>query len=170
MTVSANTTFTTTYSSVTSTCNVYYALVKDYATSSSSTDLFNSMSMFTREASGTLGYYQNTGSSTYQVYTSQVTLTDDVAIDLELVECTSCQIQVARYETNSTTEYLPKTFTNTGSVHIEVKETGTYIYQNGSLVASDATHSNQGSVRFFFRVPSNTTANFKYKDLGVYYL
>ena len=170
LTVSANTTFTATYSSVTSTCNVYYALVLDHATSSSYTDLFNSMSMFTRGTDGTLGYYQNTGSSTYQVYTSQVTITDDVAIDFELVECTSCPIQVARYKSGSSTEYESRTFTGTGKVHIEIKSNGTYTYLNGTLVQSNTGQTNLESVRFFFRIPSGNTANFKYRDLAVYYL
>jgi len=170
VTVSSNTTFTATYQTVTNVCNVYYALVLDHATTSSSTDLFNSMAMFTRGTDGTLGYYQNTGSSTYQVYTSQISISENTAIDFELVECTSCPIQVARYKSGSSTEYESRTFTDTGKVHIEIKENGTYTYFNSTLVQSNTGQTNLESVRFFFRIPSGNTADFKYRDLAVYTL
>jgi len=143
-------------------------LLRDGATTTDHNDVWNSMTPFTRANNGTTTYYQNTGSSTYQVYTSQTNITGDTAIDFELVECTSCPIQIARYAAGVSTEYEPKTFTSSGKVHIEIKEDGTYIYFNGTLVQSNTAQTNMGSIRLFIRVTSGNTANFKYKDLRFY--
>jgi len=169
--ISQDTTFTATYdSTVTGSCTVYSPLLLDWGLSTKYTNVFNAMAMFTRQSNGTSAYYQNTGSSTYQVYTSQVAVSDDVAIDFDLVECTSCPIQVARYETGSSTEYVNTALDTTGSVHIEIKTTGTYIYFNNNLIQSSAAQTNMESVRLFFRVTAGNTASFKYKDLAIYTL
>ena len=145
-------------------------LLYDGGTTAVHTDVWNYMSMFTRGSDGTSAYYSNTGSSTYQDYTSQTSISGNAAIDFELVECTSCPIQVARYATGASTQYEQKTFTQAGKVHIEIKDTGTYIYFNGTLIQSNTAQTNMESIRLFIRVTSGNTADFKYKDLRIYYI
>lgn len=170
--VSEDTTFTATYSSVSATCKVEYCLLVDYATTNKHTDVWNNMDWFTRADDGTLVYYKNTGSSNVQRSFSQYTMLNgqDAAIDLELVECTRCVLQTGRYQTGASTQYESITITQSGKVHIEIKSNGTYFYLNGNLIKSDVNETNQEKISFFIIASSNTTANFKYKDLRIYYI
>lgn len=173
LTVSSTTIFTAMYnSSITDSCTVYTCLLVDYATTNKHTDIWGNMDWFTRADDGTSVYYQNTGSSAVQRSFSQYTMLNgqDAAIDLELVECTRCDLQTGRYQTGASTQYESRTITQSGKLHIEIKSNGTYCYLNGNLIGSDVNETNQEKISFFFRAPANTTANFKYKDLRIYYI
>lgn len=170
-TITTTTTYTVTYGTETKTYNITPCILIDYATSGNYNNIWGNMDIFTRENNGTSVYYQNTGSSALQRWlASRIDINGEVAIDLELVDCTFCRFQTGRYATGSTTTYEGFNFTQKGLVHIEIKNNGTYFYFNGNLVQSDTTETNLEQVSLAVYVGANTTANAKYKDLRVYYL
>lgn len=142
----------------------------DKGTTISHNDLFNNMGSFTRNGDGTKVYYQNTGSSTYQLSFPNYVYFDgkEYAIDIELMECTYARLQVARYKTGSSNQYDAKTLTNNGKIHIELLNDGIYWYQNGELIQSSTTKTNDYRFTLFILTPTNTTSDFKYKNLVVY--
>ena len=141
----------------------------DKGTSISYNDLFNDMGSFTRMGDGTSVYYQNTGSSTYQVYLNRMDFNEkEYAIDIELVENNYATLQVGRYKTNSSNQYNSKTITGNGKIHIELLNDGIYWYQNKELIQSNTTITNGEKFTFFILTPKNTTSDFKYKNLVVY--
>ena len=169
--VSADTTFTATYSSVSATCKVEYCLLVDYATTNKHTDVWNNMDWFTRADDGTSVYCQNTGSSTQQRYfPGYLSINgEDVAIDFELINSTYCRVQVERKDSGS--QWLQCNYHNTsGKVHIEIKTTGTYFYLDNTLFSSNTTQLNQSAFKLFLLTQPNSTTNFKYKDLRIYYI
>ena len=159
LTISDTTTFTATYNStITDTCTVYSCLLVDYATTNKHNDIWVNSDIFTRGNDGTVIYYQNTGSSALQRgLASKVNITRDVAIDVELVDCTFCRLQVGRYATGSTSTYEGYNFQQKGVVHFEIRSTGTYVYLNGTLVGSDTSETNLEQVTLIVYCTANTT-------------
>lgn len=152
-------------------CNIYDCLIADTGISGTSTDLFNHMELFERSGDGTRVYYENTGSSTYQInLTSLLSISGDTVIEFELLECSYCNIQTGRYADGVTSaEYEQCLITNhTGLVRIEILTTGTYFYLDGTLIRSDVNETRQDKVQLFFRALSGTTLDFKYKNLKIY--
>lgn len=142
----------------------------DKATLLSYNDLFNNMESFTRMEDGTSVYYHNTGSSTYQLAFPNYMYFNgkEYAIDIELLENNYARLQVARYKTGSINQYDAKVITGNGKIHIELLNDGIFWYQNDELIQSSTTKTNDERFSFFILTPTNTTSDFKYKNLIVY--
>ena len=142
----------------------------DKGTVISHTDLFNNMESFTRMGDGTSVYYYNTGSITYQLPFSNYVYFNgkEYAIDIELLENNYARLQVARYKTGSSNQYDSKTISGTGKIHIELLDDGIFWYQNGELIHSSTTKTNDEKLTLFILTPVNQTSDFKYKNLVVY--
>ena len=128
------------------------------------------MNIFTRGDDGTLVYYENTGSTTQQRYTSNISISGEIAIDMQIMDNSQCRHLTARLITGALTEYDSVSITGNGNLHIEIKTNGTYWYYNGTQLHSITTQTNLESVTLYVRLIGNSTTNFKYKDLRIYYI
>ena len=184
ITSKAATDFTKQYSTLTQTTDTVHGttqkvfqqdssiLLRDGATTNDHNDIWSNMTPFTRTSDGTTVYYQNTGSSAFQDWlSSRVNINNkEVAIELELTSCTFIRFQLGRYLTGQSTTYEGREFTTTGIVRWEIRENGTFIYLNNTLVQSDTTETNLEQISLGLYCATNKTLNAKYKDLRIYYL
>lgn len=132
----------------------------------------NETNILTRSNTGATVYYDNTsGTSTFQLpFASVLETGTEVAIDMDILECSYVGLQTGRYETGASTQYESLTLENqTGKLHIEILEDRTVFYLDNTLLKEQtANETNLEKVNFFFRCSAGRIMSLKYTDLMVY--
>ena len=175
ITVSEDTTFTATYSSVTDTVLVEYCDFVDYAvTNNKNTDWLNYSSRLnvSNDENGTLlnkgsanGYYLVSISNEQFLFT-------DYIVEFDVVSCTNQTYWYQQGQTSGTqdTINLANYFTNGGHCKIVCDDGIVKIYKNGNQVGTDITVTPIGNleVGFHINTHSTDTRNIKYKNFRVH--
>ena len=138
----------------------YYATTRAYdlGTSENHNDLITPTAGFTRGASYT------TVNRTAQTYTGKIPINNGMAFGIEIVEATSGQIQIGRYEGNTSTYHQINLAV--GKYKIECLPNSIIFKRNGTTIST--INNPPRTETAFFLLPVNGSLNVKYKNFMIY--
>ena len=173
VTVSADTTFTATYGTVSDSILVEYCDMVDYGVTSNNNDAdwnnsSNRLTVTVTDTGKTL-----TGTSNYGYYITKNYAYTDYIVEFDVVELTDLVAWYVR--TSASDTQLVGNFTTLGvstgdSVKIRVQSNSMQLYVNGTLKTTIALTIASAPMDFGFRITNQTTKYITYKNFRVHML
>ena len=176
MAVSADTTFTATYSTITDSILVEYCDFVDYAVTNKKNSDWDNYSSRLTIATDTIGTTLTKGSSNgyYFVHNGASSYTDYI-VEFDIISCTNQAIWYMQGSTSGTLDVvnLANQFTNGGHCKIVSDDGVIKVYKDGTQVGSDVSITTVGNNKMGFRINGGSGTpdrNIKYKNFRLHTL